>query len=200
MSVPGTPERSPWIGAAAPSGLRVVEAVTHDLRMAEVAVRWEVFVAEQHVPPVLEVDGRDFRDDVVHLLALDADGAAVGTARVIPDGKGRYHLGRLAVRGPRRGGGVGVALVEAVHEVVAARTPEGARAVVVLDSQVQAVGFYARLGYAPTTGEVFLDAGIPHQEMAREVAGEARRARPTRGDDPHSIAGPPTGPVGGRPR
>ena len=35
-------------------------------------------------------------------------------------------------------------------------------------SQTHALGFYARLGYA-AHGEEFLDAGIPHLHMVREL-------------------------------
>ena len=39
-----------------------------------------------------------------------------------------------------------------------------------LYAQTEAVPFYTRLGFLPR-GEVFIDAGIPHQEMVRSVAG-----------------------------
>lgn len=37
----------------------------------------------------------------------------------------------------------------------------------VLSAQEQAMGFYARCGYAPVDGRRYLDAGIWHQDMAR---------------------------------
>lgn len=160
------------IDAPDAGGIRIVEALTHGLRMGEISVRHEVFVTEQRVPPVLEIDARDFDPAVRHLVALDRGGRVIATVRLIPE-EGGYHLGRLAVRPRWRGRRVGAALVLAAHDLVAGLTPPGASAAVVLDSQVQARGFYERLGYRAVTGEVFLDAGIEHVTMAREVPGRA---------------------------
>ncbi|MDC4233092.1 GNAT family N-acetyltransferase [Actinomyces sp. B33] len=155
--------------------VRVVEATTRDQRLASLAVRWEVFVVEQGCPLVLEIDARDMRDDVVHLNAVDPSGLTVGTCRIIPDAPGRYHLGRIAVLAGHRGRRVGAALVEAMHAAIAARTPVGGSALVLLDAQVRARGFYEALGYAITSGEVFMDAGIEHVEMARSIEGTLSR-------------------------
>lgn len=156
-------------------GVEIRVADTDEARMACARIRLEVFVGEQGVPFVLEIDARDMDPRVVHLIALrNAD--AVGTVRIIPDGAGRWHLGRLAVRADARGLGVGALLVAAVHEHLARLTPAGSSASVLLDAQVRAKGFYERQGYAPTTGEVFLDAGIEHVEMARSLDGRMREA------------------------
>ncbi|MCI1641281.1 MAG: GNAT family N-acetyltransferase [Actinomyces sp.] len=156
------------------SAVHVVEATSRELRMAEIAIRWDVFVVEQGVEPVLEIDARDFRDDVVHLAALeDGTERALGVVRLIPDGDDHYHLGRLAVRIEARGSGAGAALVRAVHDLVARRTPAGREGLITLDAQIQAMGFYRRLGYAETGSEPFLDAGIWHRTMSRTVQGEA---------------------------
>lgn len=163
---------APYVGEPDRWGVRVVEAVGHELRMGEIAVRHEVFVLEQGVPLVLEIDARDMDPMVRHLVALDPGGRVVGTVRIIPTPRA-YHLGRLAVRRAARGHHTGAALVGAVHELVARETPTGARARVELDAQVQARGFYEREGYAPLDGTVFLDAGIEHVTMARAVRGRA---------------------------
>ncbi|QWW18932.1 GNAT family N-acetyltransferase [Schaalia sp. 19OD2882] len=161
---------------------RIVLADTPEMRSAELAVRWEVFVVEQGVPLVLEMDARDQREDVDHLVALPekwrSGDPVLGCVRIIPDGVGEdgrthVHLGRLAVRREARGTGLGAALVRAVHQRVADLTPCGREALVVLDAQVQAQGFYEALGYRTTTGEVFLDAGIEHREMALVVPGRS---------------------------
>ena len=130
-----------------------------DERAAITAIRRVVFIEEQNVPVELELDGRDA--DCRHLLARDAAGRAVGTARMLPDG----HLGRIAVLKDCRGRGVGARLVEAM---IAQARAAGLRAVD-LDAQVDAVGFYVKLGFAPR-GEVFLEAGIRHQNMQRALA------------------------------
>lgn len=38
----------------------------------------------------------------------------------------------------------------------------------ILHAQTQAVPFYEKQGYRVTSGEEFLDAGIPHLEMIKE--------------------------------
>src|SRR5947208_16002450 len=73
-------------------------------------VREQVFVEEQRVPRELELDEWDERSD--HAVARDSRGQAIGTARLLPDGR----LGRMAVLGEWRRRGVGTALLEALLE------------------------------------------------------------------------------------
>jgi predicted GNAT family N-acyltransferase len=121
-------------------------------------VREKVFVDEQKVPRELEWDEWDERCD--HAIACDADGHAVGTARLTPDGR----LGRMAVLRECRGLGAGTALLEAL--LVRAREMSLTR--VTLHAQAHAAGFYRRFGFNERGGE-FLEAGIPHFEMMLEL-------------------------------
>src|SRR5882762_4983737 len=73
-------------------------------------VREQVFVAEQRVPLELEWDEWDELSD--HAVARDIKGQAIGTARLLPDGR----IGRMAVLGEWRRRGVGTALLEALLE------------------------------------------------------------------------------------
>src|SRR5690348_5535972 len=69
-------------------------------------IRTEVFILEQRVP---EQDEWDELDAVcLHVLAVDAEGAAIGTGRLTPDGK----IGRMAVLKEWRGSGVGTDILE----------------------------------------------------------------------------------------
>lgn len=120
-------------------------------------IRRRVFIEEQGVPQDEEWDGRD--DACTHFLAL-IDGTPVGTARLLPDG----HIGRVAVLAAHRGKGLGVALMEAA--IAAARRQGFAR--VELAAQTRALTFYEHLGFLPE-GETFMDAGIPHRNMARRL-------------------------------
>lgn len=131
-------------------------------RAAVFVIRGAVFVAEQQVPVEEEWDVRDATAD--HLLALDG-GIPVGTVRLVDLGGGVGLLGRLAVLPKGRGTGTGAALVRAVE----GRARERGLTKVELHAQTHALGFYARLGYA-AYGEEFLDAGIPHLHMVRELA------------------------------
>ncbi|HEX7053996.1 MAG TPA: GNAT family N-acetyltransferase [Burkholderiales bacterium] len=116
-------------------------------------IRFAVFVEEQGVPPELEMDDMDER--CVHALAYEGD-AAVGTGRLLPDG----HIGRMAVLKPWRGRGIGAALL--LRLVDAARRRGDAE--VLLSAQVHALGFYRAHGFS-AYGEVYEEAGIPHQAM-----------------------------------
>ncbi len=117
-------------------------------------VRERVFVEEQGVPRELEWDDWDARSE--HAVAFDAQGGAIGTARLLPDG----HVGRMAVLAPWRGKRVGSALLEALLERAKARGMPSVR----LNAQIRAAGFYRRFGFA-VTGPEFVEAGIPHVEM-----------------------------------
>ena len=118
------------------------------------AIRAAVFIVEQHVPPELEWDDAD--GTCVHVLALAADGQAIGTGRLLTDA----HIGRMAVLGPWRGRGVGTALLQ---ELLAAAEEHGHERVE-LSAQTHAIGFYERLGFA-AVGPEYLEAGIPHRKM-----------------------------------
>jgi predicted GNAT family N-acyltransferase len=122
-------------------------------RLAE-PIRFEVFVNEQNVPADIEVDESDPAS--VHAVAYDADGVAIGTGRLLPDG----HIGRMAVVKAARGRGVGSALLIALMGEARSR----GHATAVLSAQMQAIPFYARHGYL-VCSEPYMDAGIPHVDM-----------------------------------
>lgn len=118
------------------------------------AIRFEVFVDEQKVPAEIELDDMDAV--CLHAVAYDEAGKAIGTGRLLPDG----HIGRMAVRQPGRGTGVGGAILTLLMDKARARGD----AAVVLNAQTVAAPFYARHGFVQL-GEVFEEAGIAHVEM-----------------------------------
>jgi predicted GNAT family N-acyltransferase len=138
-----------------------VQVVDFTEALAELrAVRDEVFVEEQQVPVELEHDALD--PVCTHVIARLLDGTPVGTARLTPD----HYVGRMAVRAPWRGRGVGDALLLALVEEARKRGwPE-----IRLNSQASAIGFYERHGFHPE-GECFMEAGIEHQAMVRVLSG-----------------------------
>ncbi|MEI2414883.1 GNAT family N-acetyltransferase [Orrella sp. JC864] len=125
------------------------------LREDASAVRVQVFVREQAVPPALEMDDMDAVS--VHAVAYGQDGQALGTGRLLPDG----HIGRMAVHAHARGLGVGSAILQALVERARAL---GYRRLA-LNAQLQALDFYARHGFV-AQGPQFMEAGIAHREMA----------------------------------
>ncbi len=137
------------------------------LRMAEeadmaavFALRFEVFVGEQGVPPEIELDAEDAQ--AMHLIA-EVDGVVVGCARVILH-DGCAHIGRLAVTKGWRGRGIGAAICRFAVE----RCRISGCVRVGLHAQRHAVGFYEKLGFRPR-GEIFLEAGIEHVEMEMDM-------------------------------
>ncbi|MEI7029782.1 GNAT family N-acetyltransferase [Streptomyces pratensis] len=154
-----------------PLAYSVRRAVEESDLQACFQIRKDVFVGEQQVPEDIEYDAHDAT--AVHVLAVAADGTALGTGRLLhgADAAGKTggdpavgSLGRLAVAREARGLGVGAALVRALEDE--ARTL-GLTAVD-LHAQTHALGFYERLGYV-VYGPEFPDAGIPHRAMRRVV-------------------------------
>jgi len=140
-----------------------VEAVDYATALQDLRrVREAVFIEEQGVPRDLEQDALD--PLCHHVIARDADGAPIGTARLTPD----HRIGRMAVLSAWRGRGVGEALLRAL--LVEARQRQWPA--VSLHAQVNAERFHARHGFLPE-GDRFVEAGIEHQGMRRVLGGTA---------------------------
>ncbi|MFU1721100.1 GNAT family N-acetyltransferase [Bacillus velezensis] len=123
-------------------------------------VRKEVFVKEQHVPEEEEID--QFEDTSEHIVIYDG-GQPVGAGRWrMKDGHGK--LERICVMKSHRSLGVGAIIMQALEKAAAAKGADS----FILHAQTQAVPFYEKQGYRVTSGEEFLDAGIPHLEMIKE--------------------------------
>ncbi len=120
-------------------------------------IRFEVFVREQRVPAEIELDDMDARS--VHAIAFE-DESAIGTGRLLPDG----HIGRMAILKDWRRRGIGAAILEALVDAARRR---GDREIA-LSAQLHAVEFYRAYGFEPL-GEVYEEAGIPHQAMVRAL-------------------------------
>ncbi|MFG3408773.1 GNAT family N-acetyltransferase [Streptomyces sp. NPDC048142] len=157
--------------SSAPSPYSTRRAAEESDLQACFQVRRDVFVGEQNVPEELEYDAHDAT--AVHVLAVAADGTALGTGRLLhgADAAGGTggdpavgSLGRLAVSREARGLGIGAALVRAIEDEARAL---GLTAVD-LHAQTHALGFYERLGYV-AYGPEFPDAGMPHRAMRREI-------------------------------
>ncbi|PPJ42596.1 MULTISPECIES: GNAT family N-acetyltransferase [unclassified Pseudoxanthomonas] len=140
-----------------------VEAVDYATALPDLRrVREAVFIEEQGVPRDLEQDALD--PLCHHMIARDADGAPIGTARLTPD----HRIGRMAVLSAWRGRGVGEALLRALL----AEARQRQWPAVSLHAQVDAERFYARHGFLPE-GDRFFEDGIEHQGMRRLLGGTA---------------------------
>ena len=121
-------------------------------------IRNSVFTTEQQIPEDIDFDGND--PDSVHVL-IKEECRFVGTGRMLRDG----HIGRLAVLKDHRGKGSGAKAVKALIEEASRRGLKR----VFLGAQLQAAGFYRRLGFREY-GPIFIEAGIEHVHMEKMLS------------------------------
>ena len=81
------------------------------------AIRDEVFVRGQNVPAEIELDALD--PLCQHVIARSAEGEAIGTGRLMPDGR----IGRMAVIEAWRERGVGGVMLERLVEIARGVAP-----------------------------------------------------------------------------
>lgn len=138
---------------------KIIEVDWHSTIDQLSAIRTEVFIREQHVPPALEWDGLDQK--AKHLLAHDLTGKAIGCARILSDG----GIGRMAVLTGWRKQGVGSALLQAAISLCLNNGWRHIR----LSAQIHAIAFYEKAGFT-VCSEEYPDAGIPHCDMQFNIA------------------------------
>jgi predicted N-acetyltransferase YhbS len=127
----------------------------------ELDLRWRVL--RKPLGFAREAVAFPFEAESLHLVALDAD-RVVACVLFHPEGTESGRLFQMAVEPDRQGTGLGTLLVRALEAELARR---GFREVI-LHARDTAVGFYARLGYAPV-GAPYAEVGIPHQNMRRAL-------------------------------
>ena len=133
----------------------VISIVSWSDKQAELtSVRRAVFIEEQNVPEIIELDGKD--PDFILVLATDTKGRPVGTARM--DRKGR--IGRMAVLQNYRRQGIGRKMIQTLMDYGRKNAITNFH----VSSQITAVGFYKKIGFEPF-GEKFLEAAIMHINM-----------------------------------
>ena len=125
------------------------------------ALRWQVFVEEQGVPPELESDELD--ETACQALAF-MDGSVAGTGRVVMIEGGEARVGRMAVHADVRRQGIGGQVLRFLETAAAA---EGA-VEVTLHAQRYVSAFYLAHGYVEE-GEPFEEAGIEHIMMRKRL-------------------------------
>jgi predicted GNAT family N-acyltransferase len=124
------------------------------------SVRKTVFVEEQAVPLEEEIDA--YEDDAEHFIMYDEDSPiAAGRFRFV-DGYGKVE--RICVLKVARKTGAGKAMMNAIESYALKKDIHKLK----LNAQTHAIPFYAGLGYE-VVSEEFMDAGIPHKTMLKEI-------------------------------
>ncbi|MEO2210261.1 GNAT family N-acetyltransferase [Paenibacillus amylolyticus] len=141
----------------------IVEVNNQELLDACFAIRTAIFVEEQGVPAEDEFDAYDTLDAEARHILLYVDGvpAASSRLRIVEQ---VAKLERICVMLDYRKHGLGRVLIDKLEQMAVADGLEKAK----LHAQVQASGFYERLGYAPAS-EVFIEDGIPHLLMTKKL-------------------------------
>ncbi|UIF28271.1 GNAT family N-acetyltransferase [Levilactobacillus brevis] len=126
-----------------------------------VQIRKDVFIAEQEIDPQVELDGTD--EDKMHYVGY-VDDQPVTTARIDMLAGNRVKIQRVATEKSARYHGYAGELIKQI--MADAKKSDVTR--VELDAQQTALDFYRELGFT-VIGEVFEEAGIPHQTMRYTV-------------------------------
>ena len=130
------------------------------------ALRIEVFVKEQKVPIELELDDKDHSDNTVHIGYFHEDNL-IGVARLIDMDKDVIHIGRVVIDKEYRGQGIGRELIIGCENI--AQQILKRKIIIELSAQIQAENFYKSLGYNRVNNIIYLDAGIEHVDMRKEI-------------------------------
>ena len=131
-------------------------------RADAVSLRRLVFIEEQQVAESIEQDGRD--DEAHHIVVLDDTGRVVATGRVLLSDAQTAKIQRVAVLKSLRGFGLGRVAMEGLEELGRLHGATTA----LLASQIDALGFYTRLGYV-AYGAPFHEANILHRWMQKPL-------------------------------
>ena len=141
----------------------VTEVQNQEQLEACFAIRKAIFVEEQGVPAEDEFDQYDaLHTEARHILVhVDGEPAASARLRVVEQ---TAKLERICVMMEYRKHGLGRVLIDKLEQMSLDQGLTKAK----LHAQVQASGFYERLGYAPAS-DVFLEDGIPHLLMTKTL-------------------------------
>ena len=140
---------------------RIYTVQTYENRLPEAArrIRLAVFCDEQGYLPYREFDQAD--GSALHVVLYEGE-EAVATGRILQESQQVFYLGRIAVLKPWRGRQAGRFLMETLMDIARSRGAE----IFKLGAQVQARGFYEKLGFQVVGGE-YPDDHVPHVPMER---------------------------------
>jgi ElaA protein len=129
-------------------------------------MRVDVFVVEQNCP-YPELDGKDI--DALHLRLLEGTELIASTRLLKPyNAQDPAKIGRVVVSPAHRGRRLGDAVMKESIIVCERLFPENP---IALSAQAHLRRFYESFGFVKTSEE-YLEDGIPHIDMVRQLAGE----------------------------
>ncbi len=124
------------------------------------AIRRIVFIDEQQVPEEEEID--QYEKDATHVVLYE-DNQPIGAGRFRSlDGIGKIE--RICVLKEFRNKGAGKVIMDKMEEIAKGKGVSKLK----LNAQTHAEKFYLNIGYT-TISDIFMDAGIPHVTMTKEV-------------------------------
>ncbi|MDH5775985.1 MAG: GNAT family N-acetyltransferase [Nitrospirota bacterium] len=129
-------------------------------------LRVDVFVVEQRCA-YRELDEYDRHAEVRHLSGRNEAGELIAYSRLLPPGL-RYpevNLGRFVVRADSRKQGIGHQLLQTALREISGCWPAMP---IRISAQDYLQGFYVQYGFSRVS-DVYLEDGIPHVEMVKEV-------------------------------
>lgn len=136
--------------------MKLVYAQNQKEIFSVVNIRKTVFIEEQNVSVLEELDDLDFYAD--HYL-VEVNEEYVGTARIVY--KDDYAvIGRVAVLKEHRKKGYANFLIKALIDIINKTEYD----LIHIGAQKQALPFYEKLGFV-VSGDLYLDANIEHYPM-----------------------------------
>lgn len=125
-------------------------------------VRHTVFVGEQNVPPELEID--DLEEQATHFVLYNSEITPLGAGRCRQVNES-LKAERICVLKEFRKTGAGELIMNKIEELA---KEQGIKKVK-LSSQTHAERFYQKLGYERVSDNIYMDAGIPHVDMVKQI-------------------------------
>ncbi len=123
-------------------------------------IRRRVFIEEQGFK-----DEFDDIDKTAYHAVIYIKGRYAATGRLFEDENGAAHIGRVAVLTDFRNMSLGSLIISILEK----KARELNFTDIELSAQIQAMDFYAKLGYSPE-GEEYLDEACPHIRMTKKLA------------------------------
>lgn len=140
--------------------MRFKKAETQFEYFSLMQIRAAVFMCEQSVDPLIEIDDEDKTCD--QFVVYDND-EIIGTCRVLKHGSD-WHIGRVAVLKEHRKKHCGSFMLNEVEKIA----KESGVKKLELGAQVAAMPFYENNGYRGY-GDIYLDADIDHMMMEKRL-------------------------------